>query len=208
MCSTSHHHMEQAHCIWQASQWEPSLESSFCLACIIMGLIAQVLLLATTVAIAGSSQSQVLSRNVERQNRSGNELVFYLMEQLYDMKPKIETMKTKIKDMEFYIAAQKKQIETLQNRKTIQCESGVIGKHTSKPPLSWPYIQSVKFKSHFEERPTVTYGLYFLDSDHRTNLRVITEITDVTKTGFRVKLLSWDDTKLYGATINWMACGK
>lgn len=73
---------------------------------IIMGLIAQVLLLATTVAIAGSSQSEVLSRNVERQNRSGNELVFYLMEQLYDMKPKIETMKTKIKDMEFYIAAQ------------------------------------------------------------------------------------------------------
>lgn len=57
--------------------------------------------------------------NVDRQqNRSGNELVFYLMEQLYDMKPKIETMKTKIKDLEFYIAAQKKQIETLQNRKS------------------------------------------------------------------------------------------
>lgn len=56
--------------------------------------------------------------NDERQNRSGNELVFYLMEQLYDMKPKIETMKTKIKDMEAHIAAQKKQIETLQNRKS------------------------------------------------------------------------------------------
>lgn len=56
--------------------------------------------------------------NVERQNRSGNALVFYLMEQLYDMKPKIETLKTKIKDMEIYIAAQKKQIETLQNRKS------------------------------------------------------------------------------------------
>lgn len=40
------------------------------------------------------------------------------MEQLYDMKPKIETMKTKIKDMEAHIAAQKEQIETLQNRKS------------------------------------------------------------------------------------------
>lgn len=28
--------------------------------------------------------------NNERQNRSGNALVFYLMEQLYDMKPKID----------------------------------------------------------------------------------------------------------------------
>uniref|UniRef100_A0A8W8L1S7 H-type lectin domain-containing protein n=1 Tax=Magallana gigas TaxID=29159 RepID=A0A8W8L1S7_MAGGI len=165
-----------------------------------MGLIAEVLLLVTAVAIAGTVQSQ--NSNVERQNRSGNELVFYLMEQLYDMKPKIETMKTKIKDMEFYIAAQKKQIEALQNR-----ESGVVVKYANPPP-SWPYIQSVKFKSHFEERPTVTYGLYFLDSDRSTNLRVITEITDVTKTGFRMKLTSYDDSKLYGAKINWMACGK
>lgn len=173
--------------------------------CITMGLIAEVLLLVTTVAIAETVLSQ--NSNVDRQNRSGNELVFYLMEQLYDMKPKIETMKTKIKDLEFYIAAQKKQIETLQNRKTIECESGVLGKYAIPPP-SWPYIQSVKFKSHFEERPTVTYGLYFLDSDHSKNLRVVTEITDVTKTGFRVKLSSWNDTKLYGAKINWMACGK
>nr|XP_034301932.1 uncharacterized protein LOC105339822 isoform X2 [Crassostrea gigas] len=172
---------------------------------ITMGLLAEVLLLVTAVAIAGTVQSQ--NSNVERQNRSGNELVFYLMEQLYDMKPKIETMKTKIKDMEFYIAAQKKQIEALQNRKTMICESGVVVKYANPPP-SWPYIQSVKFKSHFEERPTVTYGLYFLDSDRSTNLRVITEITDVTKTGFRMKLTSYDDSKLYGAKINWMACGK
>eukprot|EP00105_Crassostrea_gigas_P023856 XP_011443882.1 PREDICTED: uncharacterized protein LOC105339822 isoform X1 [Crassostrea gigas] len=172
---------------------------------ITMGLIAEVLLHVTAVAIAGTVQSQ--NSNVERQNRSGNELVFYLMEQLYDMKPKIETMKTKIKDMEFYIAAQKKQIEALQNRKTMICESGVVEKYANPHP-SWPYIESIKFKSHFEERPTVTYGLYFLDSDRSTNLRVITEITDVTKTGFRMKLTSYDDSKLYGAKINWMACGK
>nr|XP_034301936.1 uncharacterized protein LOC105339820 isoform X2 [Crassostrea gigas] len=156
-----------------------------------MGLIAEVLLLVTAVAISGTVQSQ--NSNDERQNRSGNALVFHLMEQLYNMK--------------FDIAAQKKQIEALQNRKTMKCESGVVVKYANPPP-SWPYIQSVKFKSHFEERPTVTYGLYFLDSDRSTNLRVITEITDVTKTGFRMKLTSYDDSKLYGAKINWMACGK
>lgn len=89
----------------------------------------------------------------------------------------------------------------------ILSESGVVEKYANPPP-SWPYIQSVQFQSHFEERPTLTYGLYFLDSDRSTNLRVITEITDVTKTGFRMKLTSYDDSKLYGAKINWMACGK
>ncbi|XP_034301934.2 uncharacterized protein [Magallana gigas] len=149
-----------------------------------MGLIAEVLLLVTAVAISGTVQSQ--NSNDERQNRSGNELVFHLMKQLYDMK---------------------KQIETLQNRKTMKCESGTAGQHKAPPPR-WPYIQNVKFKSPFEETPTVTYGLFLLDSLHNTNVRILTTVTAVTKTGFQVKLNPWGPTVLYGARISWMACGK
>uniref|UniRef100_A0A8W8L454 H-type lectin domain-containing protein n=1 Tax=Magallana gigas TaxID=29159 RepID=A0A8W8L454_MAGGI len=151
-----------------------------------MGLIAEVLLLVTAVAISGTVQSQ--NSNDERQNRSGNALVFHLMEQLYNMK--------------FDIAAQKKQIEALQNR-----ESGTAGQHKAPPP-GWPYIENVKFKSPFEETPTVTYGLFLLDSLHNTNVRISTTVTAVTKTGFRVQISPWDDTRLYGARISWMACGK
>lgn len=79
-------------------------------------MISNNIIILTLLLIKLSSVWQ--NSNVERQNRSGNALVFYLMEQLYDMKPKIETLKTKIKDMEIYMASQKKQIETLQNRKS------------------------------------------------------------------------------------------
>lgn len=162
-----------------------------------MGLIAEVLLLVTAVAISGTVQSQ--NSNDERQNRSAS--VFHLMEQLYN------TMKTQIKDMEADIAAQKKQIEALQNRKTMKCESGTVGQHKAPPP-GWPYIENVTFKSPFEETPTVTYGLFLLDSLYNTNVRISTTVTAVTKTGFRVQINPWGDTWLYGARISWMACGK
>ncbi|XP_052676152.1 uncharacterized protein LOC128157553 [Crassostrea angulata] len=158
---------------------------------ITMGLIAEVLLLVTAVAISGTVQSQ--NSNDERQNRSGNALAFHVMEQLYNMK--------------FNIAAQKKQIEALQNRKTMKCESGTVGQHKFPAP-GWPYIQNVKFKSPFEEKPTVTYGLSLLDSLYNTNERISTKVTAVTKTGFQAQFRTWAGTVLYGARINWMACGK
>lgn len=90
-------------------------------------------------------------------------------------------------------------------------ESGVVGIHTihhTNPRPSWPYTQSVTFQTPFEEKPNVTYGLYLLDTGYTKNTRVSTNITNVTKTGFQVKLNTWADTELYGARISWMACGQ
>uniref|UniRef100_A0A8W8L1W6 H-type lectin domain-containing protein n=1 Tax=Magallana gigas TaxID=29159 RepID=A0A8W8L1W6_MAGGI len=118
------------------------------------------------------------------------------------MKPKLAVLNAKTKEIERDLAVQRNQIKTLQNR-----ESGVVGIHTNPRP-SWPYTQSVTFQTPFESKPTVTYGLYLLDTGYTRNTRVTTEVTDVTKTGLQVKLNTWADTELYGARISWMACGQ
>ncbi|XP_052675311.1 uncharacterized protein LOC128157004 isoform X2 [Crassostrea angulata] len=166
------------------------------------------LLLATMVAIIEAVSSQPLvTDNVKTANRFGNDLTFYLMEQVYAMKPKLAALEAKTKEMELDLAVEKKQTETLQSRKDFRCESGVVGIHTNPHP-SWPYTQSVTFQTPFKAKPTVTYGLYLLDTGYTRNTRVTTEVTDVTKTGPQVKLNTWADTELYGARISWMACGQ
>lgn len=79
-------------------------------------------------------------------------------------------------------------------------ESGIVGQHTFPAPW-WPYTQSVKFRSPFDERPTVTDGLFVLDCDNRNNLRVSTTVTAVTRTVFWVKFSTWAGTVLYGAKL-------
>eukprot|EP00105_Crassostrea_gigas_P015807 XP_011432932.1 PREDICTED: uncharacterized protein LOC105332169 [Crassostrea gigas] len=122
------------------------------------------------------------------------------------MKPKLAALNVKTKEIERDLAVQRNRIKTLQNRKEFRCESGVVGIHTNPRP-SWPYTQSVTFQTPFETQPTVTYGLYLLDTGYTRNTRVTTEVTDVTKTGLQIKLNTWADTVLYGARISWMACG-
>ncbi|XP_034302039.2 uncharacterized protein [Magallana gigas] len=166
------------------------------------------LLLATMVAIVETVSSQPLvTDNVKTAHRCGNDLTFYLMEQVYAMKPKLAALEAKTKKMELDLTVQQQQMETLQNRKDLRCESGVVGIHTIPIP-NWPYTQSVTFQTPFEAKPTVTYGLYLLDTGYTRNTRVTTEVTDVTKTGLQVKLNTWADTELYGARISWMACGQ
>ena len=48
--------------------------------------------------------------------QSGNDLNFYLLEQVYAMKPKLEALEAKTKEMELDLAVQQQQMETLQNR--------------------------------------------------------------------------------------------
>eukprot|EP00105_Crassostrea_gigas_P033752 XP_019917900.1 PREDICTED: uncharacterized protein LOC105346508 [Crassostrea gigas] len=166
------------------------------------------LLLATMVAIVETVSSQPLvTDNVKTAHRCGNDLTFYLMEQVYAMKPKLAALEAKTKKMELDLTVQQQQMETLQNRKDLRCESGVVGIHTIPIP-NWPYTQSVTFQTPFEAKPTVTYGLYLLDTGYTRNTRVIAEVTDVTKTGLQVKLNTWADTELYGARVSWMACGQ
>lgn len=61
----------------------------------------------------------LVTDNVKTANRFGNDLTFYLMEQMYAMKPKLAALEAKTKEMELDLAVQKKQIETLQSREFV-----------------------------------------------------------------------------------------
>ena len=86
-------------------------------------------------------------------------------------------------------------------------ESGSVGQHEAPPP-AWPYTADVTFQSPFEQAPTVTFGFYLLDNNWDRNLRVNTDVSGVTTTGFQISINPWGDTVLYGTRIRWMACGK
>lgn len=86
--------------------------------------------------------------------------------------------------------------------------SGTVGHAGFEPTAKWPYFQRIYFNPPFDGTPTVTYGLYALDSSDEANLRVETIVNNVSKTGFQLTLRTWSDTELYGASVSWMACGK
>lgn len=58
----------------------------------------------------------LVTDNVKTAHRCGNDLTFYLMEQVYAMKPKLAALEAKTKKMELDLAVQQQQMETLQNR--------------------------------------------------------------------------------------------
>ncbi|XP_062616019.1 ATP synthase subunits region ORF 7-like [Saccostrea cucullata] len=121
-----------------------------------------------------------------------------------EMTSTIKTLKTTIEEMKSFISSLQRDIS---NRKEFRCESGVSRQHKFPAP-TWPYGQTIKFKTAFQEIPTVTYGLYVLDSDYTVNLRISTVVKEVTRTGFSVKIKTWENSVLYGARISWMACGR
>lgn len=94
------------------------------------------------------------------------------------------------------------------NSYIIAGESGTLRHYGFKPIAKWPHSRRINFKSPFDGTPTVTYGLYGLDSSNKANLRVDTVVTNLSRTGFQLTLSTWADTELYGAFSSWMACGK
>lgn len=86
-------------------------------------------------------------------------------------------------------------------------ESGTLV-HYKYPSGNWPDSRRIHFGSPFDGTPTITYGLYNLDSFYKKNLRVNIAVTNLSRTGFQLTLKPWSDTELYGASVSWMACGK
>ena len=66
----------------------------------------------------------------------------------------------------------------------------------------------VKFKNGpFKNPPTVLVALNMLDMAGNANLRISTDISEVTTEGFRWHLDTWDDSTLYAAGASWIALG-
>lgn len=85
-------------------------------------------------------------------------------------------------------------------------ESSTVGQFRAS--AKWPYSRRKNFRAPFQGTPTLTYGLYFLDSSQTANLRVHASVTNVSRTGFEITMKSWANSVLYGGYVCWMACGK
>ncbi|XP_078323716.1 uncharacterized protein LOC111126552 isoform X1 [Crassostrea virginica] len=172
-----------------------------------MERLSRSILLLTSFASIVVTQSLV-SPTENDNSRCGNDLVQYIADQVFTkLKPKFLSLEGKYKNLEREVNLLKQQMQVQQNRKDFRCISGKVGQIRFPPP-SWPYTAKVTFQSPFEQAPTVTFGFYLLDNGWGKNLRVNTDVSGVTTTGFQISINTWKDTTLYGAGIRWMACGK
>jgi len=65
----------------------------------------------------------------------------------------------------------------------------------------------VKFDHEFRNVPTINHSLNGLDASGSSN-RVNVWIQDITQSGFSIGIFTWNDTKLYGVFVDWIAFGK
>lgn len=66
---------------------------------------------------------------------------------------------------------------------------------------------NVSFAAPFQKPPHVTVGLSGIDSSRAQNLRFDLRAEEVTRDGFVLCFVTWDDTKIARASANWTAIG-
>ncbi len=67
------------------------------------------------------------------------------------------------------------------------------------------YSIHVDFETPFENPPVVHTSLAHMDIDNTTGIRLSTYTENITNSGFDVVLYTWDNTRVYGATVMWIA---
>ncbi|XP_076075374.1 uncharacterized protein LOC143046218 [Mytilus galloprovincialis] len=87
------------------------------------------------------------------------------------------------------------------------CQSGVFGEH-AYPEMKFPASAYITFNPPFTATPALVYGLYLYDSSKNTNSRLVTSVSNLSKSGFNLKISTFAGTKMWGARISWMACPK
>lgn len=65
----------------------------------------------------------------------------------------------------------------------------------------------VSFAAPFQKPPHVSVGLSGIDSSRAQNLRFDLRAEEVTRDGFVLCFVTWDDTKIARASANWTAIG-
>lgn len=65
----------------------------------------------------------------------------------------------------------------------------------------------VAFAAPFQKPPHVTVGISGMDASHAQNLRFNIAAEDITREGFVLAFVSWDDTKIARASASWSAIG-
>lgn len=65
----------------------------------------------------------------------------------------------------------------------------------------------VSFAAPFQKPPHVTVGISGIDSSRAQNLRFNITAEEVTREGFVLSFVTWDDTKIARASASWTAIG-
>ncbi|XP_078613604.1 uncharacterized protein LOC144883173 [Branchiostoma floridae x Branchiostoma japonicum] len=120
-----------------------------------------------------------------------------------------ETLDSQLQSLKSQVALQTRSLQNHQRNHLVyvqRCESGIAytgyamhGHGVRAQDLS------VRFRSAFRTTPVVTVGLRQLDHGNQ-NVRVTVAERSVTRTGMTVRVGTFADSVLYGATVNWMAC--
>ncbi len=66
----------------------------------------------------------------------------------------------------------------------------------------------IRFVTPFKTTPLVQAGLSGIDSDQNANLRFNMEIRDLTESGFTLRMVTWDNTRIARASASWSAIGE
>ncbi|MCP5073307.1 MAG: hypothetical protein GY947_08435 [Rhodobacteraceae bacterium] len=65
----------------------------------------------------------------------------------------------------------------------------------------------VQFVAPFQKPPHITIGLSGIDASRAQNLRFNITAEEVTRDGFVIRFITWDDTKIARASATWSAIG-
>lgn len=69
------------------------------------------------------------------------------------------------------------------------------------------FAEEITFASPFSSPPVVHIGLTGFDMDQRDSARITLKAEDITPTGFKAVIATWDDTRVFSVEFNWLAIG-
>ncbi|XP_063445817.1 uncharacterized protein LOC134725715 isoform X2 [Mytilus trossulus] len=129
-------------------------------------------------------------------------------ETVLDLFPEYKIVQRKIDALENDNKALKVEIAQIKaSVKRQGCQSGVFGEH-AYPEIKFPASGYITFNPPFSDVPALVYGLYLYDTSKDSNSRLVTDVTNLSKSGFNMKIYTYADTKMWGARMSWMACPK
>lgn len=65
----------------------------------------------------------------------------------------------------------------------------------------------IRFSPSFSASPKVVVGLSYLDIFKNANTRLTAKVAEVNPNGFYLNLITWGDSKIWAAGVNWIAYG-
>ncbi|KAH7322134.1 hypothetical protein B0J17DRAFT_621322 [Rhizoctonia solani] len=66
-------------------------------------------------------------------------------------------------------------------------------------------VIDIKFERPYDEIPNVVAWLYTVNIDRKQDSRIHAHAVDVTTTGFKLRVYTWDETVVYDAKASWVA---